>query len=113
MDQSKGIHLSYPHYRNNNNNNFFDSFNLFFFIRIFDEGIFKFHGIPYAVPPLGSKRWKYAEPLDQIDKCWNGTLKAYNRTSTCWQIYMEPNRKWRIDGAENCLTLDVILFYFI
>ncbi|KAK6630274.1 hypothetical protein RUM44_004941 [Polyplax serrata] len=75
---------------------------------LFEDEIFKFRGIPYAVPPVGNKRWMYSEPLDQLDKCWNDTLKAHNSSSTCWQIYMEPNGKWRIDGAEDCLTLDIL-----
>ncbi|XP_050073792.1 neurotactin [Anopheles maculipalpis] len=71
---------------------------------ILEDGSFAFRGIPYAVPPVGPNRWKAAKPVERIEHCWNGTLKAHNSTPVCWQIYADG----KVDGAEDCLTLDVI-----
>uniref|UniRef100_A0A182RF94 Carboxylesterase type B domain-containing protein n=1 Tax=Anopheles funestus TaxID=62324 RepID=A0A182RF94_ANOFN len=71
---------------------------------ILEDGSFAFRGIPYAVPPVGLNRWKAAQPIESIEHCWNGTLKAHNSTPVCWQIYADG----KVDGAEDCLTLDVI-----
>ena len=76
--------------------------------RLLDEGEFTFKGIPYAVPPLEERRFAPAEPLRSVDKCWNGTLKAWHNESDaapaqCWQLYRNGSH----DGDENCLTLDV------
>uniref|UniRef100_A0A182NGW2 Carboxylesterase type B domain-containing protein n=1 Tax=Anopheles dirus TaxID=7168 RepID=A0A182NGW2_9DIPT len=71
---------------------------------ILEDGSFAFRGIPYAVPPVGPNRWKAAQPIESIEHCWNGTLKAHNSTPVCWQIYADG----KVDGAEDCLTLDVI-----
>ncbi|XP_053672175.1 neurotactin [Anopheles nili] len=71
---------------------------------ILEDGSFAFRGIPYAVPPVGPRRWKAAQPIENIEHCWNGTLKAHNSTDVCWQFYADG----KVDGAEDCLTLDVI-----
>uniref|UniRef100_A0A182K8Z1 Carboxylesterase type B domain-containing protein n=1 Tax=Anopheles christyi TaxID=43041 RepID=A0A182K8Z1_9DIPT len=71
---------------------------------ILEDGSFAFRGIPYAVPPVGPNRWKAAQPIESIENCWNGTLKAHNSTPVCWQIYADG----KVDGAEDCLTLDVV-----
>ncbi|KAJ4441013.1 hypothetical protein ANN_10862 [Periplaneta americana] len=68
-----------------------------------EDGAFAFRGIPYAVQPTGKRRWKPAEPLNKLESCWDGVLPVHNSTAPCWQIY--PSGK--IDGAEDCLTLDV------
>ncbi len=69
-----------------------------------EDSAYAFRGIPYAVPPIGENRWKPAQVIDSVDDCWNGTLKAHNSTSVCWQIYANGS----MDGTENCLTLDII-----
>ncbi|XP_058826655.1 neurotactin [Topomyia yanbarensis] len=71
---------------------------------ILEDGAFAFRGIPYAVPPVGPLRWKAAQPIENINYCWNETLKAHNATPVCWQFYADG----KVDGAEDCLTLDVI-----
>ncbi|XP_069697223.1 neurotactin isoform X2 [Periplaneta americana] len=68
-----------------------------------EDGAFAFRGIPYAVQPMGKRRWKPAEPLNKLESCWDGVLPVHNSTAPCWQIY--PSGK--IDGAEDCLTLDI------
>ncbi|XP_038118349.1 neurotactin [Culex quinquefasciatus] len=71
---------------------------------ILEDGAFAFRGIPYAVPPVGPLRWKAAQPIENINYCWNDTLKAHNSTPVCWQFYADG----KVDGSEDCLTLDVI-----
>lgn len=71
---------------------------------VLEDSAFAFRGIPYAVPPTGENRWKPAKLIESIDSCWNGTLKAHNSSSTCWQIYANGS----VAGEENCLNLDVI-----
>lgn len=71
---------------------------------LLEDSAFAFRGIPYAVPPIGENRWKPAQVIDNIDYCWNGTLKAHNSTPVCWQTYADGS----VDGSENCLHLDVV-----
>lgn len=71
---------------------------------ILEDGAYAFRGIPYAVPPVGPLRWKAAQAIENINYCWNDTLKAHNSTPVCWQFYEDG----KVDGAEDCLTLDVI-----
>ncbi|XP_049865227.1 neurotactin [Pectinophora gossypiella] len=69
-----------------------------------DEDVYKFYSIPYAVPPVGEKRFTYAQPLTNISMCWNETLEAHNRGPLCLQ-FLENST---ITGEEDCLTLDVV-----
>lgn len=54
-----------------------------------------FLGVPYAKPPIGSRRWKPPQPLD----CNESTLRAQAFGPACLQ-------KGPI-GSEDCLTLNV------
>eukprot|EP01123_Difflugia_compressa_P003714 TRINITY_DN15008_c0_g1_i1.p1 TRINITY_DN15008_c0_g1~~TRINITY_DN15008_c0_g1_i1.p1 ORF type:complete len:107 (-),score=14.09 TRINITY_DN15008_c0_g1_i1:9-329(-) len=58
-------------------------------------------GIPYAVPPLGEKRWKRSE-LITGNLCWNGTYQALSYKSQCPQFDLVYNY---IDGNEGDDTL--------
>ncbi|KAL4703398.1 hypothetical protein ACJJTC_011187 [Scirpophaga incertulas] len=69
-----------------------------------DEGVYKFYNIPYAVPPVGEKRFTYAQPLNNISMCWNDTYKAHVPGPLCLQ-FLENGT---IIGEEDCLTLDVV-----
>lgn len=71
---------------------------------LLEDSSFAFRGVPYAVPPTNERRWRQAELPDNLDFCWNGTLKAHNATPTCWQIFSNNS----LDGVEDCLTLDII-----
>ncbi|KAK3924962.1 Neurotactin [Frankliniella fusca] len=71
---------------------------------ILESGAYTFRGIPYARPPVGKLRWQPAQPLDNLEHCWNGTFLAHNSSNFCWQIFPEDQS---INGAEDCLTLDV------
>jgi len=70
---------------------------------VVEDGAYAFRGIPYAVSPVGERRWKPAQPLQRLESCWNGTFHAYNATAVCWQIYPTG----RMDGTEDCLNLDI------
>ncbi|XP_063636255.1 neurotactin isoform X1 [Cydia splendana] len=72
---------------------------------ILDEGVYKFYSIPYAVPPIGDLRFTYAQPLNNISLCWNGTLQTHKPGPLCMQ-FKENERT--IIGEEDCLTLDVV-----
>ncbi|XP_047989163.1 neurotactin isoform X2 [Leguminivora glycinivorella] len=72
---------------------------------ILDEGVYKFYSIPYAVPPIGDLRFTYAQPLNNISMCWNGTLQTHKPGPLCMQ-FKENERT--IIGEEDCLTLDVV-----
>lgn len=74
---------------------------------ILNDGAVAFRGIPYARPPLGDLRFKPAQPLNSIDYCWNGTMKAHNATETCLQIHSNGT----LTGTEDCLTIDVVTPY--
>lgn len=69
-----------------------------------DEGVYKFYSVPYAVPPVGQRRFTYAQSLNNISHCWNDTLNARKKGPLCLQ-FMENNT---ITGDEDCLTLDVV-----
>ncbi|KAG5332087.1 NRT protein, partial [Acromyrmex charruanus] len=68
-----------------------------------EDGAYAFRGIPYAMPPVGNRRWQPAESLSRIEHCWNGTYLAHNSSKNCWQRDMNN----LIDGDEDCLYLDV------
>ncbi|XP_034247007.1 neurotactin isoform X3 [Thrips palmi] len=71
---------------------------------LLESGAYTFRGIPFARPPVGQLRWKPAQPLDNLEHCWNGTFTAHNASNFCWQIFPEDQS---VNGAEDCLTLDV------
>ncbi|KAK2713965.1 neurotactin-like [Artemia franciscana] len=68
-----------------------------------DDGVLSFRGIPYARPPIGGGRWKFAEPMNSLSSCWSGTFKAFNSSSSCWQRLSNGT----VFGDEDCLTLDI------
>lgn len=76
----------------------------FSYYRIYDEGVFKFFSIPYAVPPVEEKRFTYAQPLNNLSLCWNDTLQAHKQGPLCMQ-FLENGT---IVGDEDCLSLDVV-----
>ncbi|XP_065362501.1 neurotactin [Calliphora vicina] len=69
-----------------------------------EDGAFAFRGIPYALPPVGDRRWRPAQIIEGIDDCWNGTLKAHNSSELCTQRLGNGT----IIGDEDCLYLDVV-----
>lgn len=68
------------------------------------DGVYNFYSIPYAVPPVKERRFTYAQPLNNISLCWNGTLKVHEPGPLCLQ-FLENGT---IVGDEDCLTLDIV-----
>lgn len=53
---------------------------------------------------IGNQRFEPAQPIDDLNYCWNGTYQAHNASEVCLQL----NDKNEIIGSEDCLHLDVI-----
>ncbi len=63
-----------------------------------------FLGIPYAVPPVGDRRWKPPAPGTK----WTGVLKATDFGARCMQGPVYDDMKFRDSGgSEDCLFLNV------
>ncbi len=64
-----------------------------------------FRAIPYAVPPLGERRWRPPAPMPR----WNGVRTAQTQGVACIQPPMAagPYDRGKVAMSEDCLTLDV------
>jgi acetylcholinesterase len=67
-------------------------------------------GIPFAKPPIGSRRFKAPEHIEP----WSGILNATHLPATCWQteqiVYnLEAEKIWspNTDCNEDCLYLNI------
>ena len=72
----------------------------------FERHIYEFKGIPYAVPPVGNRRWKPPEPAGG----WSGERLAIRFGPDCVQspytadsFYYRPSRPM----SEDCLYLNI------
>ena len=73
----------------------------------YDGDAVVFKGIPYAEPPVGTRRWQASVPCD-VNKCWNGTLDATKFGSICvQQDVLSPNDPSKVIGSEDCLFVNV------
>lgn len=63
-----------------------------------EQSFYAFRGIPYAQPPIGEKRFKAPEPIDQ----WTGVFDATSDGPMCPQPYSEES-----EISEDCLRLNV------
>uniref|UniRef100_A0A8C1UEJ6 Carboxylic ester hydrolase n=1 Tax=Cyprinus carpio TaxID=7962 RepID=A0A8C1UEJ6_CYPCA len=69
-------------------------------------GAYSFKGIPYAVPPVGERRWRPPADLMEAGQCWQGMYDATRFRSICAQV--QPLRKdGQVMGQEDCLHLSV------
>lgn len=59
-----------------------------------------FFGIPFAEPPVGSRRWR---PPERVAP-WSGVRPAFAKGSPCVQL---PQAGKPLAGSEDCLYLDV------
>ncbi|KAI9595230.1 Carboxylesterase [Syncephalis fuscata] len=59
-----------------------------------------FAGIPYAEPPVGTRRFQSPAP---IEKAWNGVRDAIEFKSDCPQLFIS------LDQSEDCLYLNVFV----
>jgi len=62
-----------------------------------------FRAIPYAMPPLGERRWKPPEPVAH----WVEPREATKIGPPCLQADFGWNAKEAASGSEDCLTLDI------
>ncbi|WP_454762261.1 carboxylesterase/lipase family protein [Caulobacter segnis] len=64
-----------------------------------------FRAIPYALPPLGARRWRPPAPMPQ----WEGVRAAQSMGVACVQPPMAagPYDRGKVAMSEDCLTLDV------
>jgi para-nitrobenzyl esterase len=62
-----------------------------------------FKGIPFAVPPVGSLRWREPMPV----KAWKGVRTADSYAAPCAQINAGWNFAEAKTGSEDCLYLNV------
>lgn len=64
-----------------------------------------FRAIPYALPPLGDRRWRPPAPMPR----WQGIRAAQTMGVACMQPPMAagPYDRGKIAMSEDCLTLDV------
>lgn len=73
----------------------------------YDQEAVVFKGIPYAEPPVGSRRWQASVPCN-VNKCWNGTFDATKFGSICvQQDVASPNDPNKVIGSEDCLFVNV------
>jgi para-nitrobenzyl esterase len=65
-----------------------------------------FKGIPYALPPVGSLRWRSPEPMPR----WSGIKKATDFGPACVQLKPQLSNIYTRDPmpmSEDCLTLNI------
>lgn len=73
---------------------------------VVDEDVYRWSGIPYAAPPVGSLRWRAPQPVSP----WQGVRPADTFSAACWQSAEycqelgggDPGR-----FSEDCLYLNV------
>lgn len=73
-----------------------------------NKGVHIFKGIPYAVPPTGSRRWRPAETV----QAWAGLRMATNFGPDCMQPTIWPPEMFYLSSphglmSEDCLYLNV------
>ncbi|XP_052836587.1 esterase B1-like, partial [Drosophila gunungcola] len=67
---------------------------------LYDEQFYAFDGIPYAIPPLGTLRFK--EPHDL--KPWHGVRDCSKPLNKCLQVSSYTKL---VEGSEDCLYLNI------
>lgn len=67
-----------------------------------ETGTAAFRGIPYAQPPIGSRRFRRAKPIAP----WEGTFEARADGEYCYQF---RNKATGWIGSEDCLWLSVVV----
>lgn len=68
-----------------------------------EEGVKKFFGIPFALPPVGDLRWR----APQAPAPWNGIRQAKEFSPAPYQTMPVPNQRRTDAVSEDCLYLNV------
>jgi para-nitrobenzyl esterase len=70
-----------------------------------EGGATVFRAIPYALPPVGERRWRAPAPMPR----WRGVRAAQTTGVACMQPPMAagPYDRGKVPMSEDCLTLDV------
>lgn len=69
-----------------------------------EDGALWFSGIPYAKPPVGERRWKAPEPLDESED----VFEAKYLGASAIQVDYEGSLLKEHRQSEDCLTLNVL-----
>jgi para-nitrobenzyl esterase len=70
------------------------------------DGLIQFRGIPYALPPVGNRRWKAPEPPVK----WPGLFDASEFGPSCVQPPLRADSIYAdepVSMSEDCLTLNI------
>ena len=67
------------------------------------DGVVRFEGVPFAVPPVGDRRWTAPRRPDR----WHGVRDALEPAEPCAQLGQDESGETRVRGQEDCLYLDV------
>ncbi len=77
---------------------------------VFEDGLFKFRGVPYAEPPVGKLRWLPPQPK----KSWDGVRPAKEYGAMAPQVAMAAPRDFPgapdfgdVPQSEDCLFLNI------
>lgn len=72
----------------------------------FEDGVTVYRGIPFALPPIGERRWAPPEPFPD----WEGVRQATDFGPACPQPASRPGSiyHWKLPSvSEDCLSLNV------
>ena len=73
------------------------------YVGVKDKKLLSFSGIPYAKPPVGERRWKAPEPLDDSD----AVFEAKYAGASAVQVEFEGSILRHHRQSEDCLTLNI------
>ena len=73
------------------------------FVPKIDDTVRIFKGIPFALPPIGERRWKKPEPIPNSDKIF----EAYYNGKSPIQTVIDSERSSYYPQSEDCLYLNV------
>ena len=73
------------------------------FVPKVDDTVRIFRGIPFALPPIGDRRWKRAKPIPNSE----GIFEAYYNGKSPIQTVIESERSSYYPQSEDCLYLNV------
>ena len=74
----------------------------------FGKPVSAFRGVPYALPPTGTRRW--LPPVTLSCPAPAGTLLNVSvRAAACWQNDLNTGGRLNISQSEDCLTIDIFV----